>query len=220
MKPWSYSTLTRFETCPRQYYEVKVAKNFIEVESEQQLWGKEVHTAFEDSIKSNGVIPLPEKMNQWQPLVDKVLAMSAREILAEVPVALDANFRAVDWDSEQCWTRGVIDLLVIGDTTAVVIDWKTGKRKPTQQLKLYAAYVFAMYPRVDVVHAAFAWLPSKQMDKESIARSEAPTIWQGFIERVARLRSAHERDSWPERPSGLCNGWCPVSTCQYWNARS
>jgi hypothetical protein len=215
MKPWSFSTLEKFETCPHQFHEIKVLGNVVEQESEHQLWGKEVHTAFEDCIDSRGKVPLPAKMKHWQPLANKVLAMKNAHISTEVPVALDKNFQAVDWDSEECWTRGVIDVLVIGKTSAVIIDWKTGKRKPTEQLKLYAAYVFAMYPHIEVVHTALVWLQSKRIDKDSVERRELSFIWQGFIERAARLRSAYERDSWPEAPNGLCKNWCPVTSCKY-----
>src|SRR5580765_7051056 len=211
MKPWSYSNLEKFENCPRQFHEVKVLKSVVEPESEHQLWGKRVHTAFEDCIKSGGKVPLPEGMKHWQSIVDKVLAMEGAQIFTEVEVALDGNLRPAEWDN--CWTRGVIDVLVLGETSALVIDWKTGKRKPTEQLKLYAAYVFALYPRIKIVHAALVWLQEKRIDKETIKRSESYNIWQGFIERVARLRSAYQRDSWPERPSGLCKNHCPIRSC-------
>ena len=215
MKPWSYSTLDKFETCPRQFHEIKVLQSVTEQESEQQLWGKDVHTAFEECLKSGGQVRLPDRMKHWQSLADKVLAMKGAQILTEVEVALDGNFRACEWDSPRCWTRGVIDVLVLGETSALVIDWKTGKRKPTEQLKLYAAYVFALYPRIKVVHAALVWLQEKRIDKETIKRSESYNIWQSFIERAARLRSAYQRDSWPERPSGLCKNHCPIRSCAY-----
>jgi hypothetical protein len=215
MKPWSYSTLEKYETCPRQFHEIKVLQNVVEGENEFQLWGKEVHTAFENCIDSRGETPLPAKMKHWQPLADKVLAMKGAQIFTEVKVALDSNFRMCAWDSEECWTRGVIDVLVIGKSSAIVLDWKTGKRKPTEQLKLYAAYVFALYPHIEEVHTALVWLQDRRIDKDTIERRELSFIWQGFIERAARLRSAYGRESWPERPSGLCKNHCAVTACAY-----
>jgi len=215
MKPWSYSTLDKFETCARQFHEVKVVKSVVEPETEWQLWGKEVHTSFEDCINSNGVVPLPDKMKHWRPLIDKVLAMKGTTILTEVAVALDGNFRSVEWDSPTCWTRGVIDVLVLGKTSALVIDWKSGKRKPTEQLDLYAAYIFALYPHIKIVHTAAVWLQDKKIDKKTIKRSETYAIWQGFIERAARLRAAYQHDAWPPRPSGLCKRHCVVTACAY-----
>jgi hypothetical protein len=213
MKPWSYSNLEKFENCPRQFHVVKVLKSVVEPESEHQLWGKRVHTAFEDCIKSGGKVPLPEGMKHWQSIADKVLAMEGAQIFTEVEVALDGNLRPAEWDN--CWTRGVIDVLVLGKTSALVIDWKSGKRKPTDQLKLYAAYVFALYKQINTVHTALVWLPARQIDKETIRRIDVPAIWQRFIQRAARLRIAYENERWPERPSGLCKNYCPVTACPY-----
>jgi len=217
MKPWSYSTLEKFETCPRQYHEIKILKTVVEEESEHQLWGKEVHTAIENYIAGGGKAKtdLPEKMWHWRDVIDKIVAMPAREMLTEVPVSLNESFQPVEWESEHCWTRGVIDLLVLGNRSAIVLDWKTGKRKATEQLKLYAAYVFALYPHIDVVHTALVWLKERRIDKATIKREEVPEIWGKFIERAARLKSAFERDSWPERPNGLCKAWCPIVQCQF-----
>jgi hypothetical protein len=213
MKAWSYSTLDKFETCARQFHEIKVLKSVVEPESEHQLWGKEVHTSFENCINSGGAVPMPAKMKQWQKLANFVIAMKGAHIFTEFKVSLDSNFQPAPWDD--CWTRGVIDVLIVGKTTALVIDWKTGKRKPTEQLKLYAAYVFALYPDIKKVHTALVWLQGKKIDKDTIHRSDKHAIWQGFIERAARLKSAYERDSWPEHPSGLCKNWCVVTQCNY-----
>ena len=49
---------------------------------------------------------------------------------------------------------------------AIVMDYKTGKRKPTEQLDLYAAYVFHHYPDVQEVTTVFVWLKEKKLDKK------------------------------------------------------
>ena len=30
---------------------------------------------------------------------------------------------------------------------------------------------------------------------------------------------AFKTDTWQPRPSGLCNGWCPVKTCEFWQPK-
>lgn len=169
-----------------------------------------MHAAFEDWIKNGS--PLPEGMTQWQSLAEK-LAKLPGEKLCEQKMALDKNFRPTDWKTS--WTRGVADLLVVHKDRAVVADYKTGKRKPTEQLDLYAAYTFAHYPQVKVVTTAFVWLKDRKIDKKEVTRGEVPIVWSGFLPRVRKLESAYERDSWPERPSGLCRAHCPVTTCKF-----
>jgi hypothetical protein len=110
-------------------------------------------------------------------------------------------------------------LLVVHKDKAVVVDYKTGKRKPTEQLKLYAAYTFAYYPQVTQVHTGFAWLKERRLDIEKVNRDEIPVIWQPFLTKVRKLESAYERDKWMARPSGLCRGWCPVKHCEHYRSR-
>ena len=210
MPPWTYSQLDSFETCPRKFYHLKVARDIVEPPSPHAEWGTRVHAAFEDWIKNGS--PLPEGMTQWQSLAEK-LAKLPGEKLCEQKMALDKNFRPTDWKTS--WTRGVADLLVVHKDRAVVADYKTGKRKPTEQLDLYAAYTFAHYPQVKVVTTAFVWLKDRKIDKKEVTRGEVPIVWSGFLPRVRKLESAYERDSWPERPSGLCRAHCPVTTCKF-----
>jgi CRISPR/Cas system-associated exonuclease Cas4 (RecB family) len=208
---WTYSQIEKFETCPRQFYEVKVARNVKEPPTVHTDWGKLVHTAFEEALL-NGT-PLPEGMTQWQPLANKLIKLPGQK-LAEYKFALDRNFQPCDWGD--AWTRGIGDLVVLHKDKALVIDYKTGKRKPTEQLDLYANYVFQHFPEVKEVTTGFVWLKIKKIDWEPIPRESAPLIWQGFLPRIARLESAYERDKWPPSPSGLCKGWCPVKSCEFY----
>lgn len=210
MPPWTYSQLDSFETCPRKFYHLKVVRDIVEPPSPHAEWGTRVHTAFEEWIKNGS--PLPDGMTQWQSLAEK-LAKLPGEKLCEQKMALDKNFQPTDWKTS--WTRGIADLLVVHKDRAVVADYKTGKRKPTEQLDLYAAYTFAHYPQVKVVTTAFVWLKDRKIDRKQITREQSAEIWQQIIPRVRKLESAYERDSWPERPSGLCKAYCPIYTCKF-----
>ena len=182
MPPWTYSQLDSFETCPRKFYHLKVARDIVEPPSPHAEWGTRVHTAFEEWIKNGS--PLPEGMTQWQSLAEK-LANLPGEKLCEQKMALDKNFQPTDWKTS--WTRGIADLLVVHKDRAVVADYKTGKRKPTEQLDLYAAYTFAHYPQVKVVTTAFVWLKDRKIDKKEVTRDEVPIVWSGFLPRVRKL---------------------------------
>ncbi len=207
---WTYSQLDTFETCPRKFYHLKVKRDIVEPPTVHTEWGTRVHTAFEDFIK-DGVM-LPEGMDQWQKLAFKLAALPGKK-LCEMEYALDRNFQPTAWKG--AWTRGIADLVVIHGKNAVVADYKTGKRKPTEQLDLYANYVFAHHPEVEKVTTGFIWLKEKKIDWKPVQRTEVPIIWQGFVPRVAKLESAYERDKWPAKTSGLCKAWCPVLSCEF-----
>ena len=212
---WTYSRLSGFETCPKQFYHTKVAKTIVEPETEATLWGKKVHTAFENYIVK--AKPLPEGMHHWSNIAAKFANLPG-EKLVEYKFAVDKNFQPAPWD--QAWSRGIADLVVRHKNKVLVADWKTGKRKPTEQLDLYAGYIKAHWPETEIIQTAFVWLKEKKMTKKTMGVAEVPIIWQGFVPRVRRLERAYEQNTWPAKPSGLCRGWCPVKTCEHYKERT
>lgn len=211
---WTYSQLEKFETCPKQFYHVRVKKDVTEPPTEATMWGERVHTAFENRILNGAA--LPDGMGQWEGLATKIESMKG-EIKCEQKMAINNAFQPADWD--KAWSRGIADVTVVYKDSAVILDYKTGKRKPTEQLMLYAGYAFAHYPQVNMVSTGFVWLKDQKIDKTSFHRSDVSTIWLEFLPRVRKLETAYEKDKWPERPSGLCNGWCPVKSCSFYKAK-
>lgn len=210
MPPWTYSQLESFETCPRKHYHLKVARDVVEPPGPHAEWGTRVHTAMENYIKEG--TPLPEGMTQWDGILGKISSIKGDKH-CEMKMALDKHFQPAEW--KQSWTRGIADLTVLNGDKAATMDYKTGKRKPSEQLDLYAAYTFAYYPQVQQVTTMFIWLKERKVDKKVVQRDEVPMIWQGFLPRVARLERAFETGKWPARPSGLCKAWCAVKTCEF-----
>ena len=209
-KAWTFSTLEAFNTCPRQFYHLRVAKDIVEPPSEAILWGSKVHEAFEERIKHGTA--LPEGMTQWEGLAKKINALPGDKH-AEYPMAISESFEPAPWDS--AWSRGIADMLIINSERAMVLDYKTGKRKITDQLALYAAYTFAHFPDVKVVQSGFVWLKEKSIDKEEFKKEDAPIIWHKFLPRVNQLEKAYGENAWPPKPSGLCKKFCSVVRCEY-----
>lgn len=211
---WTYSQLEKFETCPKQYYHVRVVRDVKEPPTEHTKWGEDVHTAMENRVMHGA--PLPEGMQQWEGIAAKLCALPGTK-LCEYKMAVGKNFKTAPW--KESWTRGIADLVILNGKKAAVFDHKTGKRKLTEQLELYAGYVFAEFPEVEEVTTGFIWLKEKKIDKATYTRDQVSEIWQGFLPRVIKLESAYDRDSWPARPSGLCKGWCHVKTCVHWKEK-
>ena len=213
MKPWSYSSLTAFETCPRRYDLVRNQKAIVEPPTDATEWGVWVHKQFEDAARDG--TPLPDKISKWQGVVDKLVAKPGEKLI-EQQLAVSASFEPAEWWTS--WARGVIDFGVVNGDKAGVFDYKTGKRKPdSDQLKLFAGFTFTNYPQVNTVVTGFLWLQDNKLDKEVFTRDQLGVIWQSFLPRVARLEAAFEKGKWPAKPSGLCRNWCPVprSMCEF-----
>ena len=210
MPAWTYSQLDTYETCPKKFYHIRVAKDVKDPPNEHSAWGERVHTALENRVKDG--TPLPVGMDQWEGIAAKLMALPG-EKLTEHKMAVTKDFLPAQWG--EAWSRGIIDLLIINGRQAVVADHKTGKRKMSEQLELYAGYVFAAYPEVEEVTSCFIWLKDRKIDKQIYTRDDVSKIWGGFLPRVAKLESSYNRDSWLARPSGLCKGWCPVLSCEF-----
>lgn len=214
-KAWSYSALTAFETCPRRFELTRVTRQVKEPQTEATIWGNEVHKALELFAKDGK--PLPKNLKKYERYVKKILSYEGKRVIEE-RIALDRNFRPTTWMAKDVWVRGIIDIGVVGSDKAYLLDWKTGKRKPdTDQLKLFAALAFAIYPWIDKVTTGFIWLKTSEFDKEVFTRNQLPDIWNEFMPRLKRLAIAHEEDKWTPKPSGLCKNWCPVgkTNCEF-----
>lgn len=208
MSAWSYSSLTAFETCPRRYYLTRVLKVVKEEQTAATLEGNELHKALELDVA--GRQALPSKYRHLQPLTNKLRAAPG-QILTEYKFALTRELRPTEFFAKNVWVRGVFDYANVRTNFAVVLDYKTGKRKfDLDQLKLFAGATFQLFPRVERVQTGYIWLRDKKIDPQSFARDEAPVIWQEFAARVRRLETSEETNHWPARPSGLCREWCPV----------
>lgn len=213
--PWSYSTLTSFETCPRRYYLTKISKQVKEPQGEALIYGNEVHKALEKDLK--GEQALPTKFASFAPLVNAIKALPGKR-LVEQSFGLDVNLRPVSFFAKDCWVRGKIDLLVVGTTTAAAIDWKTGKMKSDlDQMKLFAAAALQDHPYLQSVRTGFAWLHDQKLQREDFKREDTPAIWGEFIVRVQRMENAAKTGDFPPNPSGLCRKWCPVGNqlCEF-----
>lgn len=207
---WSYTVLSSFETCPRRHYLTRVTKSVTEPPSEVLTWGREVHKAIEDRL-GGAQLPLPAHLDYLEGVMQKLTSKHGKRMV-EQKFAIDKNFRPVGWRDRNVWCRGVVDTAIVGVKSAVVVDWKTGKRKPdTDQLKLFAGMMFAHYPYLETVHTTFIWLKEKKLDADQFEQDQVGSIWNDFLPRVQRLEAAHQTNTWHPKPSGLCGKWCPVT---------
>lgn len=215
-RAWSISSLKSFETCPRRYYEMSVAKNFQEKPSDAMAHGNEVHKAFEHRIKDGK--PFPVGMRQYEPIA-AAFTKQKGEKLVEQKLALSEVFSPTTWFGKNVWVRAVVDFALMHDEKAVIVDWKTGKVKEDfDQLALMSAVMFNQAEELEQISAMFIWLQEdwpKNVTSVTYTREELPGIWDRFIPRVEAYQKAHVESDFPPKPSGLCRQWCPVSTCPY-----
>ncbi len=215
MVQWSFSGMKQLTNCAHQYHQVRVAKNFVVPDTEQTLYGKEVHKALELYISFG--YPLPENYKRFERLLAPLRAMPG-EKFTELEMGLLADrITACEFDDPNYWVHGIADLVVIDGEYAWVIDYKTGKSRyaDTKQLKLMALMIFAKFPKVQRIAGGLLFLLDEQFITDFYFRENTKELWEAFDTPLRLMSSYHARDIWPKNPSGLCRKYCPVNTCEY-----
>jgi ATP-dependent exoDNAse (exonuclease V) beta subunit len=214
---WSYSSLKEFINCPKQYQQVKVLKNYTKVVTQQMTYGTEVHKALEDYTK--GEIELPKNYQRYKSMVDAVIQIPGTHY-AEHRMALNADKRPCSFDADDYWVRGIVDLLVVDEDTAFIVDYKTGSNKypDPKQLKLMALMTFEHFPEVEHIKAGLLFVAHNAFVPEEYKREQENDLWKYFEGDLERLRISFESDNWPANPTPLC-GWCPVRNCEFQKSR-
>ena len=217
--PWSYSSLEDFVNCPRAYHEKRILKSVKEEDNEHTIWGTTVHKHFE--LRQLHGTKLPPELSQFEPLMQRLDNIPG-DLYAERKVALNRELAPCDFYAKDCWWRGVIDWTKINaaEGKARVYDYKTGKMHDKfKQLKLFALHTFYSYPEIEEVNVKFYWTKTDMATGEIYYRRDIKKLWTEFIPDLRQYVEAFTTDVWQPRQSGLCNGWCPVTTCEFWKPK-
>ena len=214
---WSYSSLKEYTTCPKQYFHLKVAKDFTKKITKQMSYGSEVHTALENYVKDG--TPLAKNYERFRPSLDALLEIEGTRY-PEHKMALDADKNPCNFDDEKRWVRGIADLLIIDGESAYIVDYKTGSNKypDTKQLKLMALMAYVHFPDIVRIKAGLLFITRNAFVSEEYQRNQVNRLWEEFTPSLERLKLAYENNLWPATPNSLC-GWCPVETCKFHKER-
>lgn len=190
---YSYSNLATFLKCPRQWEAKYIHKTMPFVETDATRRGKQVHAHLEDCIKAQADPP----MGVWLP--DGLMPLlHLAGALAEVELEIFEPRHII----------GYLDVLVLAEDSAYVIDWKTGKQPPDA----LQADVNAMLIRrkLGIQKVTFSWVRVDKRDTpgpvEVDDRAEA---------RVLEIINDIETSPvFPPTPSWLCR-FCPLEWCEH-----
>lgn len=219
--PVSFSKMMDYETCPRQYEAKHVLKTVKFQQNEAAKWGDYVHKCLENYIRYG--TPLPSNAKMYQAYADAIYAKwpDAQQVIAERQIALNPYLMETGYFDGDVWIRAKLDVTVLRSGEAIVLDWKTGKIKDDpKQLMFYALLVMCLYPDVQRVRAGFVWLKDGVMSPPAtFHRNQFDQMLGVWVGKYTKIKDAHESGVFPPRPSGLCNGWCDVTSCEHWKPK-
>lgn len=207
----SYTALKMYENCPKRYYHQRITKEVKDSAGVATVYGERVHKQLEEYLK-DPTTGLPEETTALKPLCDTVVnsTTDGGMILVEQEYTLTSDLKPTTWFAPDAWLRFKLDVLAIRPNgRAIVIDWKTGKRRPDfDQLEMFALAVFSFWPLADRVSSMFVWTKENATDRETYKREHLDDMWTRLLTRIHRVERSLETDNWPAKPSGLCK-FCP-----------
>lgn len=213
---WSYSGLKQYETCPRQYHEVKVLQKWPREETDATQYGTRLHEQAELCIRDGR--PLDNDFKFMQPVVDALAAMPGRKF-PEYEMALKHDLSPCDFKAPDYWVRGIADLVIVDDDnmTARCYDFKSGGNKypDPDQLTLMSLMIFKHFPHVRQVTSGLLFVLKNTVTKHKVSRDQETALWWKYRERVGRIAMAHATGVWNPKSSGLCKKYCAVLSCPH-----
>ena len=221
MTAWSYSSIKTFDQCPKKYYHLKVAKDIKDEPGEAADYGTAVHEAAELFIRDG--TPIPQKFAFMRPIVEPLAAKHGTK-----HTEMKLGVRKTGTGYEPCgffdkgvWWRGIVDLLIVDNHTAYMIDYKTGKSAKyadMKQLDLMAGAIFVHFPEVMKIKSALAFVISNEFPKKVHVREKLHEYLSVFNDELDQLDAAIGNGIWNAKTGPLC-GWCPVTSCEHWKPR-
>ena len=216
--PWSFSKLKAFETCPKQFYHMKILKEYPVVESDAMRYGTDVHLACEEYIRDNK--PLPKKYEYVLPTLEALKRKKGKK-LCEYELGLTEDLQPCGFKDKDVWFRGIADLVILNeeDKLAWVVDYKTGKSAryaDKNQLELMALAVFKHFPNIERVNGGLLFVVSKDLITDTYTRRlREQQITTKYLNKFSQMVIASDNDVWNPNPSGLCRAWCEVLECAH-----
>jgi hypothetical protein len=131
-------------------------------------------------------------------------------------MALYKDRTPCDFKDDNRWVRGIVDLLIVDNDYAFIVDYKTGSNKypDPKQLKLMALMTFVHFPQVMKIKAGLLFVMHGSFLTEEYVRSDIDKYWKSFEQSLGRLNNSYELDTWQANPTPLCK-FCPVKSCEY-----
>ena len=208
---WSYSLLNTYRSvCPHQMFRRYIVKDLPFVKSPEMKWGNDVHSAFEHRIGSN--IPLPNSMRQWEHFASPFAHKGA---MVELKLGVTADGQPTGFFDKNVKGRGKADLVLIRNTTAYMLDWKTGgsKYEDPFELEVCALLLKVKFPTLQTIKGQYAWLKENRVGT-LYDLSNTELTWSEVNALLRKIEEDRAAGEFSKRQSGLC-GFCAVPDCEY-----
>lgn len=208
MRPWSYSALTLYETCP-QAYKLRYIDRIKDQGNEAMDRGNRIHTHLEGFLE--GSAPLPVEAKELVEYYRKIQQSSPR---IEENWGFTQDWQPVSWSHPDIWCRMKLDAYIPAETSRI-IDHKTGKYralKAMDQGQLYAVGASIMDPR-EAYSAEFAYVDQAMVKTKTYKHKMVERFQEKFTARATKLGMD---STFQPKPHKITCKYCPMrESCIY-----
>jgi hypothetical protein len=213
----SYSYLNSYKTCPKQFYHLRVAKDYPwpkqGVEAKE---GERKHSLMENRLLYSTYTGL----HQLESACNDVISRGGF-IVCEHKMCLDAAHEPVRYDDwKNGYIGGLADVLSFGVDgefrNALIIDWKFGKFYPDPfQLMVMAVLTMHTYPWIASVESALVYPELGRQEVAKFTYADLSTYWAAIETRHTEIKQSRATNVWVANQSGLCRKHCNITECQH-----
>lgn len=213
---WSFSMLKKFEECPYRVYLSKVEKH-PEPSSEAADRGTLLHDLAEDYIRGRSGEEVPAELRklemQYRALHD-AYAEAPEEFELEENWGFTATWQPTGFFDPDVWGRMKLDVFRKQDTSAHIVDHKSGKKfgnelKHSDQGLQYAVGAFKRYPELEFVKVEFYYFDKGEVLPKSFTRERAMVFLPRIEQRAFALTNASKEQLARPKPSKNNCRFCP-----------
>jgi hypothetical protein len=208
---WSHTFLHTYEdVCPHQAWRRFIKRDLPYAKpSEAQKHGQDVHKAMERRIAGKG---LPAELAEFEKFAKP---FDGKSPLGEQKLGITLTGKATGFFAPDVWGRGVIDVLLMHEKTAYLVDWKTGKSKYESpfELEVHAILLHAKFPTLEKIVGRYIYL-SEDKVSEMYDLSRTSNTWKRIGQIMRSVEADQAAGHFEKRQGPLC-GWCPVIDCEY-----
>ena len=224
----SWSRLSTFMQCPKQFHLKFISKTFKEEEKSTHLIkGEELHKQLEDyALARNGQKAMPvgfsPAVRETLPYVDKLFNLYD-SIYPEAQLAADVQWKPTDWFAPNTAWRSIWDITGLKAQTCFVGDYKSGRIYPYGdgfgQLHLSAVMGLNRFSDVPEITAAYIYIEHKQVMPVRVTREPTDQV-DAKGKKVPHLKEVQTYfDNWFEKVQ-MEKEFAPIANdnCKYCQA--
>ena len=186
--------------------------------------GNNVHKALESYVVQKNAgndVPVTslQEVESTKPFIDRYLSSYAM-VMPETQIAVDKDWKQVEWFASDAYYRVIYDLIAINPTHVAVVDYKAGKMRDYDggpngfgQLHLAGGIALHLWPNIERVDSVYAYVDHKQTVPKVFTRDDSTRLREHFDAESLKVNSDKE---FKPTINEFCK-WCPVTRkhCPY-----